>query len=62
MDTETEQKDNKIQISEDKKGILDSKVVEKMIKLDLNKVSNKNYDRNMNRLNKTIYNHKYIKI
>ena len=37
MDMEIEQKDNKIQFSEDKIGIPDSKVLEEMNRLDLNK-------------------------
>ena len=62
MDVEIEQKDNKIQFLEDKIGIPDSKVVEEMKRLDLNKKSCKEKnDRIMNRLNKTLHNHKYIK-
>ena len=40
MEKESEQKDNKIQFLEDKIRIPDSKVIEKMIRLDLNKLSN----------------------
>ena len=62
MDIEIEQKDNKIQFLEDKIGIPDSKVIEEMNRLDLNKISSKERnDRIMNRLNKTLTNHKYIK-
>ena len=39
MDKELEQKDNKIQVSEDKKGIPDSKDVEEVKRLDLNRIS-----------------------
>ena len=39
MDMEIEQKDNKIQFLEDKIGIPDSKVIEEMNRLDLNKLS-----------------------
>ena len=61
MDIELEQKDNKTQFLEDKIGRPDSKVVEEMKRLDLNKISSKDKcDRIMNRLNKTLNNHKYI--
>ena len=60
MDVEIEQKDNKIQFLEDKIGIPDSKVIEEMNRLDLDKISCKEKnDRIMNRLNKTLHNHKY---
>ena len=39
MDMEIEQKSNKKQFLEDKKGIPDSKVIEEMNRLDLNKIS-----------------------
>ena len=62
MDMEIEKKDNKIQFLEDKIGIADSKVIEGMNRLDLNKISCKEKnDRIMNRLNETLHNHKYIK-
>ena len=62
MDMEIEQKDNKIRFLEDKIGIPDFKIIEEMNRLDLNKISSKEKnDRIMNRLNKTINNHKYIK-
>ena len=61
-DVEMEQKDNKIQFLEHKIGIPASKVREEMNRLDLNKISCKEKnDRNMNRLNETLINHKYIK-
>ena len=41
IDAETEQKDNKTQFSEDRIGIPDSKVIEEMNGLDINKISNK---------------------
>ena len=42
-DKELQQKDNKKQFSDDKKGIPDSKVIEEMNRLDLNKYqANKN--------------------
>ena len=62
MDMEIEQKDNKIQFLETKMGMPDSKVIEEMNRLDLNKTSCKEKnDRIMNRLIKTLTNHKYIK-
>ena len=63
MDVEREQKVNKIPFLEDKIGIQDSKVIEEMNRLDLNKIScrEEKNDRIMNRLNKTLHNHKYIK-
>ena len=62
MDIETEQKDNNMQFLEHKVGIPDSKVIEEMKRLDLKKNSCKEKnDRIMNRLNKTLNNHKYIK-
>ena len=57
-----EQKDNKVQFLEDKIGVPDSKVIEEMNRLDLNKISCKEKNgRILNRLNKTLHNHKYIK-
>ena len=59
MDNEIEQKDNKINFLEDKIGITDDKVVEEMYKLNLYKIANKEKnDRIMNRLYKTLNNHK----
>ena len=59
MDMEIEQKDSKIQFLEDKIGIPDSKVIEEMNRLKINKTSCKEKnDRIMNRLNKTLTNHK----
>ena len=52
MDIDFEQKDNKVQIFEDKIGIPDSKVIEGMNRLDLNKISSEKNDRIMNRLKK----------
>ena len=63
MSIELEQKNNKIQFLEDKLGMPDSKIVEEMHKLSLNKISRKDKcDRFMNRLNKTLNNHEYTKI
>ena len=59
LDVEIEQKDNKIQFLKDKLGIPDSKVREEMKRSLLNKISCKEKnDRIMNRLNKTLTNHK----
>ena len=41
MDKELKQKEDKFQFLEDKKGIPDSKVIEEMHRLELNKISNK---------------------
>ena len=61
-DIELEQKDNKLQFLEDKILIPDSKVKEDMSSLDLNRISNREKnERFMNRLNKTLNNHRYIK-
>ena len=62
MDIEIEQKDNKISFLENKIGITDDKVIEEMNRLDLNKVSDKEKNKRvMNRLNKTLNKHNYIK-
>ena len=62
MDIEIEQKDNKISFLENKIGITDDKVVEEMNRLDLNKITDKEKNnRIMNRLNKTLNKHNYIK-
>ena len=62
MDIEIEQKDNKISFPENKIGVTDDKIIEEMNRLDLNKVSNKEKNiRIMNRLNKTLNKHNYIK-
>ena len=62
MDLEIEQKDNKISFLENKIGVTDDKVVEEMNRLDLNKISDKEKNnRIMNRLNKTLNKHNYIK-
>ena len=62
MDIEIEQKENKISFLENKIGVTDDKVIEEMKRLDLDKISNKEKNnRIMNRLNKTLNKHKYIK-
>ena len=62
MDIEIEQKDNKINYLENKIGISDDKVIEEMNNLNLNNILDKEKnDRIMNRLNKTLNKHKYIK-
>ena len=62
MDIEIEQKANKILFLENKIGVTDDKIIEEMKKLDLDKISNKEKNnRIMNRLNKTLNKHKYIK-
>ena len=62
MDMEIEQKDNKILFLENKFGVTDNKVIEEMNRLDLNKISNnEKNNRIMNRLNKTLNKHNYIK-
>ena len=62
MDIEIEQKDNKISFLENKIGITDDKVIEEMNRLDSNKVSDKEKNKRvMNRLNKTLNKHNYIK-
>ena len=61
MNIDLEQKDDKIQFLGDKIGLPDSRVTEQMNRLGLNKISNKEKnDRNMNKINKTIHNHKYF--
>ena len=63
IDIEKEQKDNKIQFLEDKKGKPDSTNVEETKKLDLNNSSFKEKsDRVMNRLIKALHNRKNNKI
>ena len=62
MDVEIEQKDNKKSFLENKIGVTDDKIVEEMNRLDLNKISDKEKNiRIMNRLNKTLNKHIYIK-
>ena len=62
MDVELEQKDNKISFLENKIGVTDDKIIEKMNRLDLNKITDKEKNnRIMNRLNKTLNKHNYIK-
>ena len=56
-----EQKDNKIEFLENKIGLPDSKVFEKMNRLGLNKISSKRKDhRIMDRLNNSLNIHNYI--
>ena len=62
MDIEIEQKDNKISFLENKIGVTDDKIIKEMNRLDLNKISDKEKkNRIMNRLNKTLNKHNYIK-
>ena len=62
MDIEKKQKDIKISFLENKIGVTDDKVIEEMKRLDLDKITNKEKNnRIMNRLNKTLNKHKYIK-
>ena len=62
MDIEIEQKDNKISFLENKIGVTDDKVIEEMRRLDLDKITDKEKNnRIMNRLNKTLNKHNYIK-
>ena len=62
MDIEIEQKDNKISFLENKIGVTDDKIVEEMNRLYLNKISDKEKNnRIINRLNKTLNKHIYIK-
>ena len=62
MDIKLEQKDNKIQFLEDRTGIPDSKVIEEMNKMDLNKISSEEKrDRILHRINETNHNHKHNK-
>ena len=62
MDLEIEQKNIKISFLEKKIGVTDDSVMEEMNRLDLNKISDKEKNiRIMNRLNKTLNKHKYIK-
>ena len=62
MDIEIEQKDIRREFLEKKIGLPDFKIVEKMNKLRLNKISSKRKrDRIIDRLKITLNNHKYIK-
>ena len=62
MDIELEEKDNKISFLENKIGVTDDRVIEEMKRLDLNKITNKEKNNSiMNRLNKTLNKHNYIK-
>ena len=60
MDIEKAQKDNKIEFLENKIGLPDSKVIEEMNGLGLNKISSKKSDRIMDRSNISLNNHQYI--
>ena len=62
MDIENEEKDIKISFLEKKIGIRDDKLIEEMNRLDLTKIPDKEKNiRIINRLNKTLDKHKYIK-
>ena len=62
MDIEVEEKDNKISFLENKIGVTDDKIVEEMKRLDLDKITDKEKNKKiMNRLNKTLNKHNYIK-
>ena len=62
MDVEIEQKDIKITFLENKIGVSDDQVIEEMNSLNLNRIPDKEKNiRIMNRLNKTLDKHKYIK-
>ena len=62
IDIEIEQRDNKISFPENKIGVTDDKIVEEVNRLYLNKISDKEKNnRIMNRLNKTLNKHNYIK-
>ena len=62
VDVEIEEKDKKISFLENKIGVTDDKIIEEMNRLDLNKIPNKEKNiRIMNRLNKTLNKHNYIK-
>ena len=61
-DIEIEQTDNKIEILESKIRLPGCKVFEEMNRFGLNKISSKRKrDRNMDRLNKSLNNHKHFK-
>ena len=61
MDIETIQKDNKIELLEIKLGLPDSKDIEEMNRLGLNKTSSeRKSDRIMDMLNISMKNHKHI--
>ena len=62
MDIEIEQKDNNISFLENKIGVTDDKVIEEKKRLDLDKITDKEKNNGiMNRLNKTLNKHNYIK-
>ena len=58
---EIEQKDNEIEILENKIELPDTKVIEEMNKLLINKISFKKGDRIMDRLNISLNYQKYIR-
>ena len=61
LDIKIEQKDSKIDFSESKERLPDSKVIEEMNKLRLNKISSKiKGDWIMDKLNNSLNNHEYI--
>ena len=62
VDVEIEEKDNKKSFLGNKIGVTDDKITEELNRLDLNKILNKEKNiRIMNRLNKTLNKHNYIK-
>ena len=62
MDVEIEHKENKISFLENKIGVADNKVIEQMNRLYLNKIPDEEKNnRIMNKLNKTLNTHNYIK-
>ena len=61
IDIEKEQKDKKIELLENKIGLPDCKKKQEMKRLGLNKISSKwKGDRNLDRLNNSLNNHKDI--
>ena len=62
MDIEIERKDYKTAFLKNKVGVPDCKVIEEMNGLGRNKISSKRKsDRSMDRLHKSVNNHKYNK-
>ena len=61
MDKEIEHKVEKKAFLENKTGLPDCKVIEETIKQVLKKISSRKTERNMDRLNISLKNHKYIK-
>ena len=61
MDIEIEQKDNKIKFLENKTGLPHCKVIEERNRLELGKIKSKTKgDMNMDKLSKSLKNHKNI--